>query len=443
MTDLSLCKMPPQAEEIEQSVLSACLVYPETIDTCIDTLSPDDFYRKSHQTIFKTISDLHGQKKPIDIRSLAVCLKDRDQLEEIGGAYYLSSLVDDIPASVSVKHHTEVIKQKAILREIIKKSQLTIQAAFEAVDATELLDATQQTFLEIANPLFFDFTTMPELMERAVDQIEKCASGKYDIALKTGLIDLDNNMGGGIRGSKLVLIVARPGLGKTALMLNMAGSIAEGFRKRNIGERVGILELEMEREELAIRSLAIESGINTVYLFAGREKVGDSWEPLGSERWNEIHNAAIKLSEYPILIDDTPGLPLQEVVRRVRMLHKKGCKIVFIDQLSKIRGPGSKEYEQKTAIVNRLAELKKELRIPIVLLAQVNRQGELKSTGALEEDSDIIMRLRQTDESLDNYGEIYKASITIEKHRGGPIGTIALQWLPKITAFRSMADSYR
>jgi len=441
MIDISLAKLPPQAIEIEQSVLSACIVYPNSIDTFADILSPSDFYRTAHQIIFKTVAGLRSRKKPVDLQTIAVTLRDDGELEGIGGAAYLSKLVNDIPMSTSIKHHASVVKDKAVLREIIAKAQYTIQSAYEATSATDLLDETQQAFLDVSNPLAFDFCTMPELMEQTVDQIEKCSNGEVDVSLPTGLADLDNQMGGGIRGSKLVLIVARPGIGKTAIALNIAGSIAAAFLKRNIGEKVGFLELEMEKEELGIRSLAIASGVNTVFLFSGREKQGDRWVPLSQSSWVSISESAERLSRYPILIDDTPALPLQEVVRRIRMLHKRGCRIVFIDQLSKIRGPGQKEYERFTAIVNRLAELKKELRIPIVLLAQVNRQQELKGTGALEEDADIIMRLRQTNEAVDLSSEVFKASLAIEKHRGGPTCEIPLQWVPKITAFRSMAET--
>jgi len=434
-------RMPPNAVDVEETLLAACFVSPDTVDTISEIITPDDFYKTAHSKIFRTMVEMRDRKEPVDLAAVFTRLKDQGQAEEVGGAAYLSSIINDVPMSTDVKYYAGVVKDKAILRAIIKQASQTIQDAFESQNSADLLDTAQQRFLDIHNPLRFKFQTMADVVSLAVDHIEKCSTGNQDIALPTGLVDLDNNMGGGLRGPKFTVICARPGIGKTAIMLNIAGSIAANFRNRNCGGKVGVMELEMTDEELGIRAIAMSSGINTVYLFAGREKVGDAWGPLGPSRWQAISETASRISEYPVLFDDTPALPLQEVVRRARMMHKEGCRIIFIDQLSKIRGPGGKEYEQKTAIVNRLAELKKELRIPIVLLAQINREGWLKSTGALEEDADIIMRLRQTDTALDQNGEVFAASLTIEKHRGGPTGEISLQWWPKITAFRNHADT--
>ncbi len=429
-------RLPPQDILTEQSVLASCLLDADSLQISLDILVPEDFYKSSHINIFKTFQYLLRQKKPIDLTTVTACLLEFKKLDEIGGASYLSSLLNENPVAVNIEAYAETVKSKSILRQLINVQTKSIEACYMAVsaDLPDMLDATQKAILSIDPTSHKDhYTTMSDLTGQSYIRYETLQEGKGDKAIKTGLPTIDRLTGGGFRGSKLILIAARPRIGKTSMMTTMSKSMAESNHK------VGIFSIEMDKEELDDRYMAAETGINSLRLSSGRG--------LGADDWIEINKASEVKVNWPILIDDQGGLSVLELKRRARKMKKAGVEIIFIDQLSKIKsGIKGSDCEQKTYIVNELADLKKELRMPVVLLAQINRKledrankkpnlGDLKSTGSLEEDADIILFIHRNYEYSKNKDEEHDGNVEIAKQRSGPCRNIPLNWVPKLTTF--------
>jgi len=429
-------RLPPQDIPTEQSVLASCLIDSDSLTIALDILQPEDFYKTSHQKIFKTIQYLIRKKKPVDSTTIAACLLEFKTLDEIGGATYLTELLSECPLAVNIEAYCETVKAKAILRKLIQLQSYYIEHCYTGIteDLPEFLDEIQKAFLSIELNTHKDsYTTMSDLTGQSYIRYESLQEGKGYKAIKTGFPTIDRITGGGFRGSKLILIAARPRIGKTSLMTTMSKNMAEN------GHRVGIFSIEMDKEELDDRFMAAETGINSLRLGSGKG--------LGADDWLEINKAAEVKVNWPILIDDKGGLNVMELKRRARRMKKAGVEIIFIDQLSKIKsGIKGSLYEQNTYIVNELATLKKELRMPVVLLAQISRKledrnikkpilADLKSTGSLEEDADIILFIHRNYEYSKDKDEQYKGELEIAKQRSGPCRNIPLNWVPKLTTF--------
>ncbi len=440
MVNNSLYKIPPQNIEAEQSVLSSCLITSEDAIEFTDRLISSDFYKSAHQKIFRAIISLVNKKTPTDLISVVSELRDNGQLEEIGGATYLATLIDTSPIATSIPHYSKLIKLSAVARQLIETTNKITLSAYESTgNIEEVLEKAQTDILNI-NLDFKDdsFVSLGQIIGDRVAQIEDM-SKNTPIGIMTGFHDLDA-LTGGFWGSKLIIIAARPAVGKSSLMLNMAKHMAKNDHK------IGIFSIEMDKEELIDRLIASECGINTIKLATGKNITIDDWI--------KINDAAFKIYDYPIIIDDTGGISIGEIKRRAKKMVKEGIEIIFIDQLSKIRGGhGDSEYEQRSYYVEELATLKKELRIPICLLAQINRKledrrnkkpllSDLKSTGALEESSDLcILGYRKylyTHEEDDKY----HAEWDLAKQRSGPTRNIEMIWDAKTTTFKSIAKNY-
>ena len=434
-------RLPPQDIQTEQSVLASCLLDAESLQTALEILKPEDFYSTSHLNIFKTFQYLIRNKKPVDLTTVTACLLEFKKLDEIGGASYLSNLLNECPLAVNIETYSETVKSKSILRQLIEIQTRSIDACYSAVsaDLPDMLDATQKAILSIEPGNYKDsYVTMSDLTGQSYIRYEALQEGKGDKAIKTGLPTVDRLTGGGFRGSKLILIAARTRIGKTSMLTTMSRTMAIN------GHKVGIFSIEMDKEELDDRFTAAETGINSLKLSSGRG--------LSADDWIEINNAAETKVNWPVLIDDQGGLNVLELKRRARKMKKAGVEIIFIDQLSKIKsGIKGSLYEQNTYIVNELATLKKELRMPIVLLAQINRKledrqnkkptlGDLKSTGSLEEDPDIVLLIHRNYEYTKKEDEKYEGELEIAKQRSGPCRNIKLNWTPKITTFTEKAD---
>lgn len=434
--DPHLYHIPPQSLEAEESLLASVLVNNSIFHDIVDVVTPGDFYRASHQKIFGAIVDLFSRKGPVDLTTLSNALRKRGQLEEIGGSTYLSNMIDQVPLAVNAPHYAQIIREKACLRDLIETANHVVKRCFEDRDgAGEILDEAQRRINDIAiGGQNETFTTMQELTDRTYEYLESLNAGKAPKGIKTGFWQLDAITGGFI-GSKLIVLGARPRIGKTSMMLNMSANMA-----RN-GHKVGIFSIEMDKEELDISLLAAEAGINSLRLKFGTGP--DQYD------WDKISDASARKRSWPIIIDDTGALPIMELCRRARKMKRIGCEIIFIDQFSKIKGDRRKnKFEEATEIVERLGDLKKELRLPIVLLAQINRKledrgnkkpnlADLKNTGQLEEEADIVLLLHREEEYYpmdDNKG---LANLEIAKHRGGPCKDIELLWDAKRTLFRS------
>jgi len=434
-------RLPPQDINTEQSILASCLLDPEALNTALNILQPSDFYKKAHKNIFKTFQYLVRKHRAVDLTTVAACLLEFKKLSEIGGAVYLSELVNECPLSVNIEHYSEAIKAKSVLRKLIYIQSKNIEACYEAVadNIPKILDDIQSSILSIEmNGHKDNFINMADLTAQSYERYETLQAGRGDKAVKTGFPTIDTLTGGGFRGSKLVIIAARPGIGKTSMLTTMSKNMSTN------GHTVGIFSIEMDKEEIDDRFTAAETGINSLKLSSGKH--------LNADDWININEAAGIKSTWPIFIDDTGGLTVLELKRRVRNMKKAGVGIVFIDQLSQIRsGIKGSLYEQNTHILKELAALKKELRMPVVLLVQINRKiGErkdkkptlfdLKSTGAIEEDADIVLLIHREYAYSKKEYEKYDGEVEIAKQRGGPCRNILLNWSPKTTTFTEKTE---
>lgn len=426
-------KPMPQNIEFEESVLSYMLLG-QDLDHLFDNIGNQHFYRTQHQTIFSAGLDLHRKRQRIEAAAVLTALKDAGADQETCGASFLFKLMNDCPAPVNLVSYCERLKQVHAMRETINRCHEIMDACHSCGDnAEEILSKAQSDILAIeidgANETF---TKMSDLTHASLDRYEEVRDRTIDDPVYTGFHVLDR-VTGGLIGPRFIVISARPGVGKTAFMLNMARHMGESLAK------VGIFSIEMPKEELDDRLFAMESGINSMAFTKGNG--------ANEDQMQELTNAAAKKYQWPMLIDDTGGININELCRRAKKMRKEGVEIIFIDQLSKIRGgEGNSRFEKKSNIVERIDDLKKSLGIPIVLLAQINRKvgdradkkptlSDLKDTGQLEEDADIVILLHLEDDKK-------TFSANIAKHRQGAIYNVPLIWDAQRTLFHNVTSEY-
>jgi len=430
-------KIPPHNLDYEKSILSGCLLFAEEKETALELLGYEDFYPKSHKTIFRAVKYLTRKKETVDILTVKACIEAHGNLDEIGGASYLAEMIYE-PIPSNTEHYCIKVKSMSSARKLIEICNTISNGCFEpGGDYGAILDKAQADVLSVDFGGKDNFITLEDLSVESMDRYEAVRDGTSAPGMRTGYHELDAVTGGGIKGSKFIVIASRPRIGKTAFMLCLARNMSRH------GHKVGIFSIEMDKEELDDRLMSMETGFNTLKFTArGGLKARSDWDI--------VIDASIKKSEWPVWVDDTGGLSIQELKRRSRQLKKMGVEIIFIDQLSKIAGGrGRSEYEKKTDVVNQISELKKELRIPVVLLAQVNRKledrsnkapalGDLKSTGSLEEDADIILLGHRPYEYDKEKEDPNLAYWEVAKNRGGPERKIQMRWEPKKTMFQDL-----
>lgn len=421
--------MLPSDLYTEQRILSGCLQFPEQLETALENIKPDDFYSNAHRQIFQAIVDMSERKEPIDLGTLAMELKKRGELNNSINIEGLVKVMDNVPIPSSMPYSCKAIEEKARLRALIHYCN-TIQNKChdETIEPKEIIDQAQRLVLDIGIG-GDNFTDMQELTSQSMERYEDSYENRNVKGIKTGFLEFDSYTGG-FKGSKLIIIAGRPRMGKTALMLNMAKRMATH------GHKVGILSLEMDKEELDDRFISGETGIDTVKLHTG--------EGLSKQNWKDIVTVSEEKYNWPIIIDDTGGLKIAELKRRARKMKKAGCEIIFIDQLSKIVGDRRKsKFEEATGIVEEVDRLKKELRMPIVLLAQIRRVESdkmptlenLKNTGQLEEDADMVILIHRPYEYNRKEEHAKSAQLSIAKNRLGPSFLTRLEWDARTTTF--------
>jgi replicative DNA helicase len=428
MTD----RIPPHNLDYERCILFDALIghYDET-EATVDTLRPEHFYRTGHQVTWQAVCELVKDGEKVEFVSVARRLKDTGRLAEAGGSADLLAILHHHYPSPDHDHAVATTKNLSMMRDMIAAGNAIMRRGFEhGGEYAAALEFAKQQVSGIDACERTDFKSMETLMFEAHDRYGDLVKGKSP-GIKTGFLELDS-LTGGFSGSLLVIISARPGIGKTAFMLSMARNMARA------GAHVGILSLEMDKEALVDRLVSMETGVNSMRL---RQFPGPS-----TDEWPKITDCGDRVKGWKLHIDDSGGLTVHEIRRRCRAIVKAGAQIVFIDQLSKIvTTEGRSEYEKRSHVVNQLAELKKELRIPVVLLAQINRMGEpeppmlshLKSTGSLEEDADIVLlghrRFPYTREPADNH----HARWDLAKNRSGALRIMDLYWEPRLTLFQN------
>lgn len=428
MTDL------PHNLEAEKMVISAILQYPEIVPELVDMIEPVDFYNPKHGIIFQGVRDLVTRKEPVDLATIADTVDV--QFPAVGS--YLSEIAEKAPTS-QVQNHVRLVLEHSALRQAISLCQKSMSDLYNCNgNASDVIDEIQTKFLQLGvRGTKQQYETMQELMHQTIDRYKSLREGK-ERGIKTGFFLLDQATGG-FRGSQFIVIAGRPGMGKSSLVLNMADYCGQ------CAIPCGIFSLEMDKEEWNDRHITLKTGISTSRL----NKDGGA----DASDWQSIMNAASVIAEYPIMLDDNGGLTVAEIKRRARLMVKNGARIIFIDQLSKIRGRGKDRFEKAANVVNELSTFPKEVRIPIVLLAQINREAEkrggqdvtrwthkptvsmLKDTGTLEEDADIVLLVYRPYVYTKAREDDGFANVEIAKHRGGPTLDIELKWDGRRMAF--------
>ncbi len=438
-------KIPPHNVDAERATIGAVLLDGDVISTVLRYLRTDDFYSTSHQKIFKAIIDLFNRGETIDLISLTDRLSAGGELEAVGGTTYVSSLTDEVPTSANVAYYAKIVKDRSVRRQLLKiSSGLTSQAYDEGLETRVLIEEAEQRIFEITDSQHTDsYRGVHDIIAETIEAIEKLYHTKDSYTgVPSGFPDLDN-MTSGFQNSEFIVIGARPSVGKTAFALTMATNMAI-HRKVPIG----FFTLEMADMALMQRLLSSEARINSEKLRTGMLRPAD---------FHNLTEAAGRIYEAPLFIDDTPNIKLLDLRAQARrMKSKEDIKALFIDYIGLIE-PENKmnvpRHEQVAEISRSIKSLARELQIPIICLSQVGRQSEgkpptladLRESGSIEQDADVVLFLhREREDSRDSRdgqssGNV-ETDLVVAKQRNGPVGTVKLAFLPSYTKFESFSN---
>lgn len=441
MSDL-LLKLPPQNVEAEQSVLGSMLIDKDAVLKVAELLIPEDFYRDDHKFVYAAMLKLFEKRMPIDVVTVSEELEQVGKFEQVGGATYLTTLVNVVPTASHVQHYATIVQQKSTLRRLISAATRITELGYqEDGEISRVLDTAEQSLFSVSQKhLKQNFVPIKDVLADSFERIDELHKNKGVLrGVPTGFRDLDNMLSG-LQDSDLVIVAARPSMGKTAITLNMAAHAAVKEKRS-----VGFFSLEMSRDQLAERLLSLESGVDSWKLRTGN---------LSDEDFPKIGYAMGTLADAPIYIDDSAGLTITEIrskCRRLQMEH--GLDIVMIDYLQLItgssRGNEFNRVQEISEISRNLKMLARELKIPVVALSQLSRAVEsrpdkrpmlsdLRESGSIEQDADIVMfiyREEYYDKNTDRKGI---TELLIRKHRNGPVGDVELFFIPEQTRFRSV-----
>ncbi|MEK7195372.1 MAG: replicative DNA helicase, partial [Patescibacteria group bacterium] len=431
MAKKSQLKLPPQNIEAEQAVLGSILIDKNAIYRVADILEPRDFYSPAHEKIYETIIDLYEKHQPIDVLSLTSRLKEKDLLKDVGGSSYIAELTNRVATASHVAHHAKVVKEKKVLRDLIEASAEITEDAFESsAEVEDIMDDIEQKIFAISQKsLPQNFMHVKDELKNAYERMEKLHHGESKLrGTTTGFPDLDNLLSG-LQKSELIVLGARPSLGKTAFALDMARSAAKS------GVVVGIFSLEMSREQVIDRLVAAESQVSLWKILTGR--IGDDTE------FELIQGALGRLSETSIFIDDTASpniMQMRSMARRLQVEHGLGLLIVDYLQLIRPRVNFESMVQQVTEISHGLKALARELKVPVLAVSQLSRAidqrdhkvprlSDLRESGSIEQDADVVMFIYRKDRDQADIPpeEQNIAQIIIAKHRNGPNRAIDLR----------------
>jgi len=444
MTENSIEKLPPQSIEAEKSLLGSLLLDKEAIVKVADFLQRRDFYKKSHQEIYQAILDLFEKGEPIDILSVSTRLKEKNLLEDVGDTGYLTELINYVPTASNVLNYAKIAQKKRILRDLIQAAyQIERLGHDESNDTDIVLDRAEKIIFGIAQKsLSQRFVSLKENLKEAFERIDKLSHHKEDLrGIPTGFIDLDNKLAG-LQKSDLVILASRPSLGKSALSLNIAAHAAIKYKKT-----VGIFSLEMSKDQVIDRLIAFQANIDLWRLRTGRLSSSEE-----DNDFAKIQKALGILAEAPIYVDDSAVLNVLQMRAMARRLQaEKGLDLLIVDylQLLEPRGQTQNIVQQMTEISRSLKALARELNIPVLALSQLSRAVEqrtphiprladLRETGALEQDADVVLFIYREDRYDPESSKKNIADIIIAKHRNGPIGKVELYFDERKICFRSL-----
>lgn len=435
-------KIPPQNIEAEQSVLGSILLDKDSLIKIADMLNPEDFYRQDHGEIYSAALSLFEKRKPIDLVTLTDYLEKKNKLIEVGGVSYLTTLVNSVPSAAHIKHYAEIVHNKATLRRLISAADKIIELSFNETDEIDsVLDKAEAELFSVSQKFTKQyFIPVKSILTDTFDRIDDLHKHKGKVSgVPSGFKDLDNILAG-FQPSDLLILAARPSMGKTALALNIAEQVAV---KEKIP--VGIFSLEQSKEQIVDRIICSKSAVDSWKLRTGN---------LSDEDFPKIGHAMAELSEAPIFIDDSPVLNVMEVRTKARRLQAEhGLGLVIIDYLQLMQGrqvsKDNNRVQEISDISRGLKALARELNVPVLALSQLSRAVEnrpghipqladLRESGSIEQDADVVMFLYREDYYDPETERKNISDLFIKKHRNGPIGQIELYFIPEQTRFRSI-----
>jgi replicative DNA helicase len=437
-------RIPPQNLDAEMALLGSIMLRPETLFDITEIITADSFYSEKHRIIFETMTELFSKRSPIDLLSVSTKLKEKGWLDQIGGNTYLTELVNVVPSSSNAVYYAEIVRKKYMMRRIIEASDHISQMGYdENKELEEMLDNAEKKLFDVTQShSSHKFVSLKDELHEAWDRLDKLhTDGQGMRGVPTGFGDLDFKLAG-FQKSDLIILAARPSMGKTALALDIARQTAV-----NHNTSVGIFSLEMSSQQLVDRMLAAQSNVDAWKMRTGKLSRQDDFE--------SIRNGLDQLSKAPIFIDDQPGnniLKMRSIARKLK--SEKGLGLIIVDYLQLIIPSNTKTdnlVQQTTEISHALKNLARELEVPVLALSQLSRAVEsrggrprlsdLRDSGSIEQDADVVMFIHREDKYKDDAEKTNIAEILIEKHRNGETGKIDLFFNEKKATFQTMDKS--
>ena len=440
MEEALIKRIMPNSLEAEQSVIGSMIMDKEAIVIASETLIQEDFYHKQYGILFESMIELYNEEQPVDVVTLQNRLREKDVPAELSSMEFVGELVTAVPTSANIKYYANIVKEKATLRKLIKINEEIANECYlqnESVDDI-MADTEKKIFNLLQNKSGGDYVPIKQVVINALEKIEQASKTKGNVTgIATGFVDLDYRMSG-LQPSDLILVAARPSMGKTAFVLNIAQYVA--FHSDMC---TAIFSLEMSKEQLVNRLFSLESRVDAQLLRSGN---------LADSDWEKLIEGAGTIGRSSLIIDDTPGISISELrskCRKYKLEHD--LKLIIIDYLQLMSGSGKSDSRQQeiSDISRSLKSLARELNVPVIALSQLSRQVEqrpdhrpmlsdLRESGAIEQDADVVMFIYRDDYYNKDTPDKNIAEIIIAKQRNGPIGTVNLVWLPQYTKFANM-----
>lgn len=438
MEEALIKRILPHSDEAERAVIGSMLMDADAIVTASEMITSDDFYQRQYGILFDVMTELYGEDKPVDLVTLQERLKNKDVPPELTSVEFISGILNDVPTSANIKHYAETVAEKALLRRMIRVNEEIANTCYlgkEPVD--QILEETEKKIFDLLQKKSSDdFVPIRDVVLSVIDKIELAAKHKGTVTgLATGFYDLDYKTSG-FQPSDLILVAARPSMGKTAFVLNLAQYIAV---KNKVP--TAIFSLEMSKDQLVNRLLSMESKVDSQLIRTGN---------LSANDWEKLIESAGDISKAPLIIDDTPGISISELRSKCRKFKlENDLGLVIIDYLQLMSG-GSKRTDSRqqeiSEISRSLKALAREINAPVIALSQLSRACEtrpdhrpilsdLRESGAIEQDADVVMFIYRDDYYNKDTDKKNISEIIIAKQRNGPIGTVELVWLPNYTKF--------
>ncbi len=440
MEEALLKRILPHSIEAEQSVIGSMIMDREAIIVASEIIVGDDFYSKQYGILFETMVELNDEGKPVDLVTLQDRLKEKDVPPEVSSLEFVRDLITAVPTSANIKYYANIVAEKSTLRRLIKLNEEIANTCYVGRESLEsILENTEKRVFDLVQRRNTDeFVPIRQIVMNAMDRIERASHNKGNVTgVATGFIDLDYRTAG-MQPSDLILVAARPSMGKTAFVLNIAEYVA--FKQN---QTVAIFSLEMSKEQLVNRLFSMESKVDSQHIRTGN---------LSDEEWEKLIESAGLIGKSNLIIDDTPGISISELrskCRKYKLEH--GLEMIIIDYLQLMTGSGRTDSRQQeiSDISRSLKALARELNVPVIALSQLSRAVEqrpdhrpmlsdLRESGAIEQDADVVMFIYRDDYYNKDTEKKNIAEIIIAKQRNGPIGTIELVWLPDFTKFGNL-----